>query len=653
MAEGSLFLSFYLLLLFSFSIKAAVVELRQEDFTQGTYIIDSPGTYKLVEDISFNPNSVEFLNTEPYFAGDVQPSQYTFAGGIYDPAAYGIGFFAAISIYGRDVVLDLNGFTLAQSLEHSLQQRFFALIELADQPFLVKQGPHDFDGGSGNRAAENVVIKNGALGRSSHHAIHCNECVNVTVTDLEIYDFEVAAIALNGVQGLSISNIHILRAQQNSPVLGLYSASRFMRPYVEYLVEQDADTTLTVQGELWTAQEIRDALKQVLDDVFEDIVVDGRRTIDENQHPVAYSIYHNELGLVDGNQYGILLNRPGVAVNGFPHVPDDPARFVLIENVRIENLANHMLEVPVLVTKFSKPLLDPVGAVFQVFNTHPDTHEPLTLSSCDMNGRFIGNPIANAQAFVGKAILEGKFDSANLPISNSGTNHDLLDWIESGAELSTYLDKYGTYCNGDVMFHVDKGLIAMKIDAASSVTVRDVRITNITNYGYPGSLLCNYNWETFSHPNQTTPGFGGADTRAFSFSGSVGIVVSNALVEDVESKHGSAYGFEVLQDSHDIDIVDCKVTNVKASLKNDVKDYGGDTPNKIPEAFGFYSGPDSSFIDFDGYSCEKIKSIGTEGDVKILGSSSSATPADGNESTSSSSTIHLSCLFSFALLFLL
>ena len=41
-------------------------------------------------------------------------------------------------------------------------------------------------------------IKNGTLGKSSHHGIHGNNMSNILIENLLIEDFEVAGIALNG-----------------------------------------------------------------------------------------------------------------------------------------------------------------------------------------------------------------------------------------------------------------------------------------------------------------------------------------------------------------------------------------------------------------------------------------------------------------------
>ena len=134
-----------------------VVWLDADDFIYGTYIIDRPGTYKLAEDISFNPNSPATLTAaletgaipanvavqvglpdpvDAYHAGRPLYTQFAhgddagpFAPGgpldaRYDPAAYGVGFFAAIAVAADGVVIVLDGHTIEQSAENALLQRF-------------------------------------------------------------------------------------------------------------------------------------------------------------------------------------------------------------------------------------------------------------------------------------------------------------------------------------------------------------------------------------------------------------------------------------------------------------------------------------------------------------------------------------------------
>ena len=56
---------------------------------------------------------------------------------IYDPAAFGVGFFAAIAVAGQNITLDLNGCNLEQTPEFALLQRFYANVEIGRQPFIT------------------------------------------------------------------------------------------------------------------------------------------------------------------------------------------------------------------------------------------------------------------------------------------------------------------------------------------------------------------------------------------------------------------------------------------------------------------------------------------------------------------------------------
>ena len=181
--------------------------LSNKNFKKGTYRIKKPGIYILSEDILFNPNP----------ENDYQPDDdYEYPSSSGSP--YTLGFFAAITIEAHGVILDLNGFEIKQSLEHYVHQRFFALIELASSPFFTKQGPASFTGDKDKfENGCDILITNGKLGLSSHHGIHGNNCTNIILDNLDIYDFEVAGIAINGAKHSIINNVTIRDNLKNCP----------------------------------------------------------------------------------------------------------------------------------------------------------------------------------------------------------------------------------------------------------------------------------------------------------------------------------------------------------------------------------------------------------------------------------------------------
>ena len=75
-------------------------------------------------------------------------------------------------------------------------------------------------------------------GLTSHHGIHGNSADSITISDLVIKDFEVAGIALNGFNGVTIENVEVGPCYQEVPVLGLYTQARVMLPRMRAVAEE-------------------------------------------------------------------------------------------------------------------------------------------------------------------------------------------------------------------------------------------------------------------------------------------------------------------------------------------------------------------------------------------------------------------------------
>eukprot|EP00586_Coscinodiscus_wailesii_P008270 CAMPEP_0172522014 /NCGR_PEP_ID=MMETSP1066-20121228/292887_1 /TAXON_ID=671091 /ORGANISM="Coscinodiscus wailesii, Strain CCMP2513" /LENGTH=717 /DNA_ID=CAMNT_0013304979 /DNA_START=53 /DNA_END=2207 /DNA_ORIENTATION=+ len=616
------------------------IYLSQSNFDNGTYRITQPGRYILSQDISFAPNSVNKLS---YSRSKVmecckpRPDQFESNGGDYPDFPYSLGFFAAITVETEDVLIDLAGYTIEQSKEHALMQRFFTVIELASTPFIPGQGPFNF--GPEIASGANVRIQNGIIGRSSHHGIHGNGNHNVKIKNVRFQDFEVAALALNGVEGLLVHEC-TARSRLDVPVMGRFSSGLFAHRFVKALEQEGVATVLTVKGVPKTATDIKTELEDAIVNVYEDIVLNEKMFIDEEMHPKEYALYHNKMGVVDGNAYGFLTNSLGVAVNGFPWVQDDNgnshnhrsgkfgyengfpwatddvhgnqhSRHVTFHSVTIENLQASITEVVSLMRSDNgKPVTDSIGSVLQVHNVHPDNANiPVTVSSLnDAEAVYIGNVVANAQLFVAKCINRNQVpDSIHLPTAGNQINDDIIAWAEaSGTEnpdqfLANLLSKIapnpedsGYYCNGDTMFHVNKGVIGFKIDNTDNAELNKCRVNEIVNHGAPGSTICGEYQR--SHPSATLTGYGGANVRGFTFAGSRNVKVRNSSVSSLSSMNGAAVanvrgftfagsrnvkvrnssvsslssmngaavGFERLTDSEDIKLESCTVDSLHA-----------------------------------------------------------------------------------------
>ena len=378
-------------------------------------------------------------------------------------------------------------------------------------------------------------------------------------------------------------------------MLGTFSAAQFIKPYLTHLVRTGSETTLTVQGEPLTPSVALAALNEAIDRVHSDVLVTGR--IDGARHPASYGLFHNKPGLVDGNGYGFLLNPLGVAVNGFPtSQATQPSQHLRLHNVHIDRLHGFINEV-VALNSGGGATIDPVGAVWQLFNIHPDTGVPLTVTELSGEARYSGNVLANAQALVAKAIHAGDFNNAHLSTRRANITPAMLAWVEArpGAEtLAAAIPEQNRYlCNGDSMFHVNKGMVGFKLDGAQRGLLTQTSVRNVRNFGAPGSDLCGDYRNGKSHQLATLPGYGGARIRGYSLAGSKAWALLNASARNLLSTSGDVFGVDALTDSRQLWLANTRLTRLTAG---DASAAGVNAPNLPPEAAGMKIGADTQSI---------------------------------------------------------
>lgn len=601
------------------SAPAGVVNLTQADFVNGTYQIKNPNyVYVLSENIDFNPNNLAMRklvdpNATSYESGDVLSTQFTNNGGEYDPAAFGIGFFAAISVQCDNVCIDLNGKKIEQSAEHALQQRFYANIELASAPFIPSQGPHNF--GNSVISAKNVYIYNGTLGRSSHHGIHGNDNENILIENVNFANYEVSPVALNNVNNFSAVNCNIISSRKDVPVLGIFSAARFIRPFMEYLNTNHPSFQIVIQKQTKNAKQLRNELRNSLNKTFDAIMLNGELTpSDKNE----YELFANKKKVVDGNSYGFIINGKGVAVNGFPKNVADRSTNVYFKNISIgqhEGNINEVLalSVPDLIPNDSNPYgagaqHDPIGAVLQLFNKN-NSNNYLTVSDNANNGmfRYVGNVVSNCQLLITSAINANKFNGSYLPYQSNNIEPKLLDWVSGKKSFNQVSD--GIFANGDSMFHVNKGVIGFKLDGVDTLYAENCDINILNNFGNVGSTLGQYdayiNGVGKSHPSATYFGYGGASLRGWSFSSSKNVVVNGGNCVDLNSSSGDCIGVDVHQDSDNITIQNMSIVELEAGKNRNLNEYQGN-PTAKPRSIGFHSGVGSTNVVFQGCNCLNV-----------------------------------------------
>jgi hypothetical protein len=568
-----------------------IVSLRQSDFKNGTVIIskdyyvhsDSDGVsqkvsgstsgfiFRLEEDIKFDPNLPEPNEEGVWTGSSPKPGQFTHAGGVYDTAAYGIGFFAAIALSAKNVVLDLNGHTLEQGDSHYLLQRFYANIELGSSPFIPSQGPHNF--GNTFEIADGCYIINGHIGQSSHHGIHGNKCTKVLLDNVSFKKYEIAAVHMNAASYTYVNKVNVLGNCTTCPVFGTFSAARFLIPYLDKLASSNPGFTIRIFGANVGVTTIRNRLKTAMFNVYKDVVIDKaitggfiRDTRKGSGTHNEWGVFHNFNSRTDGNQYGMAFHSTGVAVHGFLNVR--PSEFtsdhIFIKDVIIQD--NHAIvnEIPSLAGKH-----DSVGAVFQIQNVDGNG-DLVTLKT---NGEYTGNVVSDAQAIVAKGIKEG-VNFSPLSTKRNDIGDEILKLV-SGEKTAHTLDISYRY-NSDTMNHVNKGVIGLRVDGTRNLTAKDVIIRRTTNNGKLGltnatlpvpiskpdekSYICKIG---NSIPKASLPGYNGSHTRGVVLSACEKCVFENMTILDAESSYGYSYGVDIQFNTRNVNILNTQVAKIK------------------------------------------------------------------------------------------
>ena len=448
---------------FNANTPGAVVNLYNSDFANGTVRIKTPGIYTLKENIIFSPNpGNDFLPTTQQVSSGLYPV------GIDGP--YHLGFFAAIAVEANDVVINLNGFSINQSLIHNLQQRFYAHIELANSPFVPNQGPHAFIPLGGYIAASRVLVTGGTLGVSSHHGIHANVSDNVVLYNIIMNEFEVAGVALNGTTNGILSKLTLNGITNEIRVLSSYPQALFLRRKMETIT---TDLTLDLQG---GSLDFSGAIAAINADLTA-----ARTNVESNQTPTNFM--GNQTGKYDGNMYGIVLNVRGVVVNDFlASRPSDAIgniNIVLYDNI-IRNIISHPVEIIALNSSgsgvYGPRQIGPFGDIL-------DMNEVINVSGSEY--LYDGTSLSNGQILLGKYKITSGTSQGSTNIEQSTINWAEAAVDASYADLKTVMNDSGRslVANGDSMGHVMKGNLGVFISGGIDITVDKIDISGVVVLG--------------------------------------------------------------------------------------------------------------------------------------------------------------------------
>jgi len=620
--------------------KVDLYRLWQKDFEHGTYRILKPGKYIVMEDITF-----DFKAPEGYMQGGLdtyngpgdwwptydQIDDYPGAGDLKDP--YFLGFWAGITIEADNVILELNHHTLEMSEALYYQQSFFALISLTSQVFLPGQGPGFF--GASPVASSNVMIRNGELGLTSHHAIQGNFNKNVLLENLKIRDFKTHGVQFNGFDGVTIRNVDVGPNRKLDMLTPYYAHMKALLPTYRMIVENEQTAREECfqfvsdgrKDECYYLQDMIETVQTLLDMAFEYVVVgvnwDDRvldADDDDDQEGVAHKIelwqkYRDVLindhhSTQTATLYGIFLNYIGSNVIGwYAGSETTKSQNVVMDNVKIHDLHHDTYENIAFsqgVSTASQRILNCLNAPFNAYHVFGEDQVPL-ISECnnyyDENAHFesetcqrfrrqglnyVGNPITDIQ--IASFELINRYGlSWNYCSAGAADMGALADFAIRGTPFEAFTPLL--VATHDPMIHPGKGVMGLRLNGVDAVDITDLWIENVHSSTDIGTTLGGPYEQVVSQQAPYMNGYSMNMVNGATFTFTTNVQLSNVYISHVVSDTGLAYGLAAWYETS-IDIVGKKglqIDHVHAgrALEPSDKFRRDSFPNLKPEGCAF------------------------------------------------------------------
>lgn len=361
--------------------------------------------------------------------------------------------------------------------------------------------------------------------------------------NLKIKHFEVAAISIIEGVDISLDNIDAGPVSRKVAVQGSFSEARQLLGFLKTL---RAVGHYCNQGRIKIRVNWRNLSVGRIIRSLKNLMRDTERKFLRGQYNKINKFMINKSRLPDGGTlYGINFHQTVVSVGPFNvnDVKNFLSRNVKMKNIRIHDMALHGIERPALLVdgetrsqSFLTGQKDAIGASFDI------------MFFTSKKGRYISNPIGNAQLIVSKykkCLFDHQKQFRELNQFFTNTRRDsispkVLSWAATGKRF-----KRKFVCNTDQMLHASKGFVSLRLSGVSNVLMENVTIQNVRNQTPFGSKVCGNYKDSFSMVN-TIPGFLGADMRGITVESCKDVVFRNVTLNKVKSSHGNAIGVDVM-----------------------------------------------------------------------------------------------------------
>lgn len=486
----------------------------EENILRKPIIIDKEGEYDIYNDIIIDFNPVYPCHED-----------------IQNLPSLRYGFFGGIIIIAENVLVDLHGHEIKMSNSFALAQRFFSIFELSNSPFPFNDGLPIKMTKEQWKAGMKVTIKNGRLGRSSHSSIHGNDNRQINLIKLFMYDFEVGGIMLNGCKQLFLCKCDIGPNFKNLLVNAKFSAATQLVHHFYNVIPQDTEAT----------EEFRN-----LENLIE-------RTIYAKKLEEVPLLFQNPQKVIDGTVYGISLHKSGVAIGGHGKISQkSPYAFhATFNDVCIHHLTSNVDE-KITFLHNEKVLRDISGQIIDVEHLLK-TQEVDELIKVQIQSQEWLKKFPN---FISTFYVPTEF----IELCNNFQYENMKNYINH-----SLTQKLGR----DIMIHINKGVLAVRIDGVNIIDIDNLVIYDICNIS--NKLILS---DDYTENMEDVTNYVGNDTIALCLNNTYDTKINNVSIKNIFSKRGTAYGAIVMNNSKHVNLNGIKVNMNESLEKHNKVQYG-------------------------------------------------------------------------------
>lgn len=419
------------------------------------------------------------------------------------------GFFGGIIITGENIQLDLHGHEIKMSNSFALSQRFFSIFEFTNSPFPFNDGLPIKMTKEQWKTGSKITIKNGRIGRSSHSSIHGNDNRQVHLIKLFMYDFEVGGIMLNGCKQLFLCKCDIGPNFKNLLVNAKFSAATQLIHHFYNVLPQDSTPSKN----------------------FQDLEKLVETTLQANKLDDVPLLFQNPNKVIDGTVYGISLHKSGVAIGGHGKTEQKNhyAFHVSMKDVCVHHLVSNVEE-KISFLDGNRVLRDISGQIIDIEHLQK-TKEVDTLIKVQMESK---EWLKQYPEFTSTFYCPDEF----ITVCQTSNYNSIDKYIRENLT-----EKLGR----DIMIHINKGVIAVRIDGVNIVDFEKLIIHDIYNIS-DKIILSN----SYSENMEDVNTYVGNDTLGLCLNNTYDTKINNVTIKNIYSKQGTAYGTVVMNDSKHI-----------------------------------------------------------------------------------------------------